>query len=292
MNEFEFSQETSQLFETNENLDVNGDVINQVRASVNPAVIAHGAYRIAEIPEVKEKINEGKEAIGDALVEAKDTVVEFGEKVKNGIVDFCMGVYENVKDFFTESKSVENKEFALLSKEFSETREFGIQECSDAAMKIFTPEVIDNWGGMTNEERSEIAKTYADEVAKAFELVNYSGVIIEQLEPGTNGYNNGDGSIHLSDTLVGAWTTPFEIMDVITHEMRHQYQNECIRGYHDVPEDVRNEWAVASAIYNYDQPSCYDPWGYTYNPLEIDSRYAGETVVRNVTNQMINSLIA
>lgn len=57
-------------------------------------------------------------------------------------------------------------------------------------------------------------------------------------------------------------------------------------------DEVRNEWAVASAIYNYDQPSCYDPWGYTYNLLEIDSRYAGETVVRNVTNQLINDLVA
>lgn len=292
MNEFEFPQETSQLFETNENLEVNDEVVKQPRASINPAVVAYTATRIAEIPEVKEKIADVKDSIGEMLNDVKDNVVEFGEKVKNGISEFSMGIYEDIKDYFTDSKDVENREFGKLNKEFAETREFGIQECSDAALEIFTPEVIDNWGLMSNEERIEIANSYADEVAKAFELVDYKGVIIEPMEYGTYGSNNGDGYIHISDALVESWTTPFKILDTVTHELRHQYQDECIRGYHDVPDDVRTEWAVASAIYNYNQPSCYDPLGYTYNPLEIDSRYAGETVVRNVTNKMINDLVA
>lgn len=292
MNEFEFSQETSQSFETNENMEVNDDALNQTRASINPAVVAYGAMRVAEIPEVREKIEEGKEAIGDVLTEVKDTVVEFGEKVTDGISDFCMGVYENVKDFFSDSKEAEDREFAKLNEGFTETREFGIQECTDAALSIFTPEVIANWSSMSRDERIEIANAYAGEVAKAFELVDYKGVIIETMEPGIGGSNNGDGYIHLTNLLVEAWTTPFEIMDTITHEMRHQYQDECVRGYHDIPDDVRTEWIVASSIYNYDYPSCYDPWGYKYNPLEIDSRYAGESVVRNVSNQMFNELSA
>lgn len=283
MNEFEFTQETSDLKETNESSDV--------RASINPGMLGYSVTRIAAIPEVKEKINDVKEDISEVLHDAKESVVEFGEKVKDGLKDFCANVYENVKDYFTDAKSIETRT-TQWSREFSETREFGLQECSDAAIRIFTPEVIDNWGTMSKEQRTEIATSYANEVAKAFELANYTGVIIEELEPGVGGYNNGDGSIHISNDLIGSWTTPFEIMDTITHELRHQYQNECVRGYHDVSDEVRNEWAVASEIYNYDQPSCYDPWGYTYNPLEIDSRYAGETVVRNVTNQLFNDLIA
>ena len=158
-------------------------------------------------------------------------------------------------------------------------------------MEIFNPGVIDAWGSMTERERKAIALEYAERVAQAFELVNYEGVYIEKLEPGTLGYNNGDGTIHLTNDLLSSDTTPFLIMDTITHELRHQYQNECIRGYHDVPDEVRNEWAVATAIYNYDQPSCYDPWGYIYNPLEIDSNYAGNTVVRNVSSQMFNNVL-
>ena len=172
-----------------------------------------------------------------------------------------------------------------------ETREFGLDACSEAAMEIFNPGVIDAWGSMTERERKAIALEYAERVAQAFELVNYEGVYIEKLEPGTLGYNNGDGTIHLTNDLLSSDTTPFLIMDTITHELRHQYQNECIRGYHDVPDEVRNEWAVATAIYNYNQPSCYDPWGYIYNPLEIDSNYAGNTVVRNVSSQMFNNVL-
>ena len=106
------------------------------------------------------------------------------------------------------------------------------------------------------------------------------------MEPGVLGSNNGDGTIHISELLIGEYTTPFQILDTITHELRHQYQSECVNGYHDVSDEVRNEWAMATAIYNYDQPTCFDPWGYSYNPLEIDSNYAGNTVVRNVTSQM------
>lgn len=30
-------------------------------------------------------------------------------------------------------------------------------------------------------------------------------------------------------------------------------------------------------------PWAEDPWGYKYNPLETDARYAGESVVREMT---------
>ena len=284
MNEFEYPNETLQSLETN--LEV-GDVVNQAETSM-----AHAATRMSEISAVTDNVTDGKASISEVLDVAKDVVAEFSETVKGGISEFCEGVYENVKDFFTDSVVVENREFGKLAPEFTETREFGIQECTDAAMRIFTPEVIENWNSMSTDERIGIANAYANEVAGAFELVNFNGLIIESMEPGVGGSNNGDGYVHISELLVEAWTTPFEIMDTITHEMRHQYQSECVNGYHDIPDDVRTEWAVASSIYNYNYPSCYDPWGYKYNPLEIDSRYAGESVVRNVSNQMFNELSA
>ena len=86
--------------------------------------------------------------------------------------------------------------------------------------------------------------------------------------------------------------TPFNLIHTITHELRHQYQSECVNGAHDVADEVRNEWAVASEIYTTDSAWCYDPWGYMYNPLEIDSRYAGETVVREISNHIFNNAIA
>lgn len=293
MNEFELPQETtSNSLEVNESFELSYEGLNPPKPSANPTVIVHGAVRMSEVSIAKEHINDTKKEFTEALHDSTDKAIEIGEKIQNGISDFCVGVYENSNDYFTDVEQVKRHEFSQLKQDFSETRDFGIQECSDAAIKVFTPEVIDTWGSMSNEQRIEIAKSYANEVAEAFELVNYAGVIFESMEPGTYGSNNGDGSIHISDTLVESWTTPFTIMDTIAHELRHQYQSECIDGYHNVSDEVRNEWAVASAIYNYDQPSCYDPWGYTYNPLEIDSRYAGETVVRNVTSQLINDLVA
>ena len=274
------------------NLDVskeNTDVANEMRSmtGAQTAAIVYGIQRISDIPAVNEKIQDCKEAFSNAMENAKDSIVEFGTKVSEGIKEYCCGVYENVQDFFTH----EEKEFAKLDEGITEGREFGLEKCSEAALEIFNPGVIAEWGNMSLEERKDIACMYADKVAEAFELENYKGVYIEAMEPGVLGSNNGDGTIHISELLIGEYTTPFQILDTITHELRHQYQSECVNGYHDVSDEVRNEWAMATAIYNYDQPTCFDPWGYSYNPLEIDSNYAGNTVVRNVTSQMFNDAI-
>lgn len=240
----------------------------------NPSVVAYGVHRLSELPSVKETINGCKASFSNSLS-------TLGEKCK----DFFGGVYEN---FVTENKN-DALTIEELGDKFVEQRDFGLDKCSDAAKEIFNPGVIENWSNLSLSQRKEIAGTYAAEVANAFDLKNYTGVYFENLDPGVMGYNNGDGSIHLSNDLIASYKSPLEIMDTITHELRHQYQSEAILGYHNVSQEVVKEWSTAQEIYNYDEPYCYDPWGYTYNPLEIDARYAGETVIRNITQEIFNA---
>lgn len=166
-------------------------------------------------------------------------------------------------------------------------REFGIKDCTDAAKEIFSPDVLENWADMSPEKRRELAQQYGDRVAESFQLENYSGVVFEVME-GKNGYNNGDGHAYLSETLINEQKSPLQTVDTITHELRHQYQNECIRGSHDIDDQTRLEWAKGEDMYTTDMPWAYDPWGYKYNPLEIDARFAGESVVRELTKDYIN----
>lgn len=262
----------------NHNDGVNQDAEKPNLASmIHPAIVAYGLHKLSEMPAVKEAVEGYKASISD-------TLSDWSHKID----EFFIGIYDSVKDFFTgndaDAKAIEN-----LGSNFMEERDFGLDKCSEAAKEIFNPGVIENWANLSLEQRKEIAGAYAAEVANAFELQNFTGVYFEDLDQGVMGYNNGDGSIHLSNTLIAPWTSPLEIMNTITHELRHQYQFEAVQGYHNVADDVRKEWATAQEIYSYDQPYCYDPWGYTYNPLEIDARYAGETVVRNVTHDMINA---
>ena len=287
----ELSKDTQMLEETERNASLanlgknenRNDAVKQdaekpnLASMIHPAAIAYGLHKLSEMPAVKETIDGCKASISD-------TLSDWSHKID----EFFIGVYDSVKDFFTgndaDAKAIEN-----LGGNFVEERDFGLDKCTEAAKEIFNPGVIENWANLSLEQRKEIAGAYANEVAQAFELQNYAGVYFEDLEPGVGGYNNGDGSIHLSNDLLSAWSSPLQIMSTITHELRHQYQFEAVQGYHNVAEDVRKEWEVAQEIYNYDQPYCYDPWGYFYNPLEIDARYAGETVVRNVTHDMINA---
>lgn len=261
-------------------------------ASFNPAVIAYGANRIQEIPAVKEFVSDCKESFSEKLHDTVDAAKEYIEGITENIKDFSRGVYDSVASYFSDSKETESKGMSMYSMEFSETREFGLDHCVEAASEYFNPGVISEWSNLSNDERAEICYAYADEVAKAFELEEYNGVIFEQLEPGTLGTNNGDGYIHLTTDLLNPMDTPLNLVDTITHELRHQYQSECVNGYHDIAPEVRNEWAMATEMYTDGQAWCYDPWGYMYNALEIDSRFAGETVVREISSKMFNDALA
>lgn len=252
---------------------------------------------VDSVQETYEDVTEIIEELKNDFEEKVEDVKEFGERVVDDIKEFTCEVYDDISEFLNPQEELPNPiaeqfpEAAKLNEGATEGREFGLDKCSEAAAEIFNPGVINEWGNLTDAERKAIALEYAGRVAEAFELENYQGTMIEEMPYGVLGSNCGDGIIHISEDLISAETTPFMIMDTITHELRHQYQSECVEGYHDVPDEVRNEWAVAKAIYNYDQPSCYDPWGYAYNPLEIDSNYAGNTVVRNVTSGIFNDVV-
>ena len=252
-------------------------------------IIEHNVFRISDYLAVNEMIQEYKNNFNKAVENSSETIENLKERILENISDY----YFDIQDLYLneDKTAIEFPKMAQLDEGITENRDFGLERCTEAALEIFNPGVINEWKNMTAEEKMNIAYAYAEEVAKAFELENYSGLIIEPMDANTGGYNLGDGYIHLNDLLFNETVSPLQILDTITHELRHQYQSECIAGYHDVSDEVRNEWSLANDIYGYDYPSAYDPWGYQYNPLEIDSRYAGETVVRNVTSQMINDAI-
>lgn len=209
---------------------------------------------------------------------------------KNVIEDLRNRVLDDISNIIADDVTAETI-FESLGIRFIETRDFGLDRCTEAVKEIFNLGVLMSWAHLSIEQRAELAGVYAKEVAEAFELVSYKGLWIEELEQNVLGYNTGDGKIHMSISLIlNPKVSPFTIIDTITHESRHQYQFEVVtEGFHNVPEDVAKEWAIAFQIYHNDAESCcYDPWGYHYSAIEIDARYAGETVVRNVTHDLFN----
>lgn len=198
----------------------------------------------------------------------------------------------NLTGHLLENHRVSSLDELILNKEQlvpKETLDFGIVECVKGAEDIFSPEIFRDWDSLSPETKENMVKKYADSVAKAFEIVEYHGVHFEDMSPNLLGYNNGDGSIHLNrHYLTNNLVSPIELIDTITHELRHQYQSEAVRDLHNIPDDVREEWEVGFSNYTTESPYVYDPWGYIYNPLEIDSNYVAGTVVREITKDMIN----
>ena len=186
----------------------------------------------------------------------------------------------NEPSWFENSSACERSD---LLKNF-DIRDYGISECINSAKEIFTPEIINNWNELSEDKRITLILQYGDAVVNNFDLKEFKEIIIKDLGFGVYGETSGDGYIYISESLVkNDMSSPLQIIDTLTHEMRHQFQMESLHGLHNIPLEIINEWRIGEAEYTNSPPYVFDPWGYKYNPLELDARYAGETVVREFT---------
>ena len=190
-------------------------------------------------------------------------------------------LFQEVAPYYTAMEVLETKEYA-------DEREIGLDETVEAAREIFTPQVISEWGNMTLEERNAVFQEYQHAVAEALGIE--PGNVIFKDIPKAYGYNNGDGNVYLNVMLLEDPKWVVKCIDTIAHETRHQFQHDAVMDPErfGISPEVAKEWAWAIENYTDEDLSQYDPWGYHYNPIEIDSRYFGESVVRELTKGLIN----
>jgi len=202
------------------------------------------------------------------------------------IVEGVKGYIDSVENFIKGIGSDTGK-----LEETGNVREYGLTECSDAAKEIFTTKVISEWGGMSAEKRNEIVQDYAKAIGEGLNI-DFKGIIFEPLidQMGALGYNSGDGYIHLDYCYINDPGQVIGLIDTVAHEARHQFQSEAINNPEKfgVDQATINEWKAGMANYTSSAPTAYDPWGYFYNPVEIDARYFGESMVRELTKDIIN----
>lgn len=204
--------------------------------------------------------------------------------------------YNVIKDIWTDfvNSTKEFIESFTDNKEIVEAREYGVKECADVAKDCFTLEIIQAWGEMDLESRDKVIQEYANGIGKAMGI-NFKGIVWEEfpIENGmyTYGYNAGDGYVHLNVDMLADPGQLMHVIDTVAHEARHQLQNEAIENPSKFPIDEATikEWTVGHGAYTLELPSAYDPWGYTYNPMETDARYFGEAMVRELTKDIINN---
>ena len=256
----------------------------------------------SEIPqEVQEVKNETQDlSIFERIECGFETIKEGIENYWEDLKDTSKELYEDVSDFAQEIKDTVNDVLGLnesedvKSEQSDAAREYGLHECAESAKEIITSDVINSWGTMSLEERNEIAQEYAAAIGEGLGI-NYKGIVWEEFDTSdgtyTYGYNQGDGYVHLNSDFLCDPSMLMQLVDTVAHEARHQLQTEAIADPErfGIDEATINEWAVGKLAYTTEMPSAYDPWGYTYNPLEIDSKYFGESMVREITKGLINA---
>lgn len=229
-----------------------------------------------------EKLECGYETIKESIVNYWEGLKETTKEIYDSASDFVKDIKDNICD-------------VLGIKDTSDTaREYGLNECAEAAKEIITGDVISSWGSLSLEQRNAVAQEYAAAIGEGLGI-NYKGIIWEEFDTSdgtyTFGYNSGDGYVHLNSDFLCDPSMLMQLVDTVAHEARHQFQSEAIANPENfgIDEATIREWSAGKAVYTTELPSAYDPWGYTYNPLEIDSKYFGESMVREITKGIINA---
>lgn len=234
---------------------------------------------------ILQDISDYWDGLKESASEVFDNVSDFANEMKDTICDI-LGINDS-SEHLSESKDA-------VTEVNDSAREYGLNECAEAAKEIFTPDVINAWGGMSIESRNEIAQQYAEAIGKGLDI-DYKGIVWEEF-PTTDGtytfgYNAGDGYVHLNVDFLCDPGMIMQLVDTVAHEARHQFQMEAIADPEkfEIDEATIKEWAAGKSVYTTELPSAYDPWGYTYNPLEIDAKYFGESIVRELTKDIVNA---
>lgn len=157
-----------------------------------------------------------------------------------------------------------------------------IEIAADIMDEIFTDEIVSNWENLTVEEKANYLNEYYARAGEALGI-NTAGVYVEDLQamygPGTMGVNCGDGYVGIDISRMDA---PLEeLLQTVTHEMRHQLQNDALANpdaFPDISQETLEQWEYE--FNNYVDPS-YDFEGYEAQLIETDARAFGEEVVND-----------
>ena len=149
---------------------------------------------------------------------------------------------------------------------------------------IFTPDVLNRWGGMSIEQREQYVKAYSDYLCASMGIS--ADIKIEYLEPGLFGsYNYISDTITINTRMLddGTLSELGGLLDTVIHEMRHNLQREAVaepERFPDIPSNVIAAWRENQIPGNYILYSD-DPRGYDEQPIEADAwGFAAEAMRR------------
>lgn len=163
--------------------------------------------------------------------------------------------------------------------EFDETL---TEKAAVVMSEVFDKQTISEWGTMSMEQREAKLNEYYSELGNALGI-DAKGIVVEDLYAtvgeGCQGYNSGDGYLHIDYRNLQNPETLLEVLNTTTHEARHQLQSEAIEDPSRFPEfspELIAEWE--HNMINYDN-GAYGYEGYYNQVIEVDARvFAAEVI--------------
>lgn len=205
---------------------------------INPADITLEGVNITGLEEIVSLPNVFDKCIVDEVL-----ITEFNNK--------CSQLNNDVVSPKSEDA---NKEAEFWAKEYEKA-----ELCSVAANKIFSEEIRADWYELDDESKIKLINMYKTEVAIILSEDNPINTIsVEFVEEETGFYGNSQGDkIELNNDFIDDPHLLYDVdklIDNITHEMRHQYQNWVSDNpdMYGATEGIANDFSIDNYV-KYDE---------------------------------------
>lgn len=137
-----------------------------------------------------------------------------------------------------------------------------------------------NWEQLSSEERAEVLNDLAQKVG--FDCgIQIKGVQFFWFPPYANGYENGDGYLHLHEKYLSDPKLKEDALHTLFHEARHTFQNAVVNDpdSFDVDSKIVETWK--NNLDNYLTPDKFGYFRYYTQPVEADANAFADYVLKN-----------
>lgn len=138
----------------------------------------------------------------------------------------------------------------------------------------------DSWAEMIPEERGKIFDELAQRIGRECGI-KIMGVKFFGFPPYVNGYENGDGYLHLHDKYLTEPKLKEDALHTFFHEARHTFQKAAVDNpkLYGVDEKKAEQWE--KNLENYLTPEKFGYLRYYMQPVEADANEFADYVLKN-----------
>ncbi len=266
----------SEIEELNEKRRKFVSFCNGIHYEISQLVDNPFSVRISKLLDTAYALNPSDYKVKTGKILWWDTMTSLKDLMSSTTID-----KELKQDFVNRFQSLDKDEIPTDLKDVIKDAQFWEGEfkksnqCQEIATQVFTKEIRANWASMPYDEKKSVIETYVNQISKILFNESKTPIVYDAPVYGESSYKKilifTNRKISINPNFISDATANYcvdKIIDTLTHETRHQYQEMVKQNpkKYGISDSLKNEWNAAYISYNQDYTKYY------HQEIERDAR--------------------